>query len=134
MPPLEDWVFEPFPNFAPGQVVRAPVTDLERAKRFYEDKLKCEVVESTAMQVTVSGGLLRRPLVLQVAWRGEVPPDLQLPNLWMTVFLGGVRGLYQGFESSGVPIATPYEEAKDGRAEFGIEDPDGNVFIFSGPP
>ncbi|MDQ3856221.1 MAG: glyoxalase superfamily protein [Chloroflexota bacterium] len=112
-------------------VVSVPVSDQERAKRFYVDQLGFELRADNAwgegmrwIEVAPEGGTTSMTLV---TWFGSMPPG-SLNGVVLEV--DDVLTAYKELSARGVDFEGPPEEQPWGiQAVF--RDPDGNGFVLS---
>jgi catechol 2,3-dioxygenase-like lactoylglutathione lyase family enzyme len=115
-------------------VVSVPVSDQERAKAFYVDRLDFELVRDDDSVPGIRW--------LQVAPRGG-GTSLTLVTWFDTMPAGSVRGLvmrcddleadYQRLQASGVRFDGPPQERPWGGFEAVMYDPDGNGIVLQQP-
>jgi catechol 2,3-dioxygenase-like lactoylglutathione lyase family enzyme len=104
-----------------------PVTDIERARRFYTEVLLFEVAfewvehegEAPAYLIVRSGGT---ELHLSLA---------QAPHKTVAyVFVDNVAAYYDAIQAAGGEVAEPLADQPWEMREFEVADPDGNALIF----
>ena len=111
------------------------VTDMERAKRFYEGVLGFKVVmafpdwvqfEATAGQPKVCLHGCDEP-------RMRLPTD-DGPRVQISFEVAGVKDAKRVLEAKGVRFPVGIEMVAPGRAFAKFHDPDGNELAIAGPP
>jgi len=107
------------------------VTDLDRAVRFYRDRLGFDVVEGSAPGVLL--GVPGLSLYLEGGCERHAA-DPETTRISPAFAVESVRASHDALVGEGIPVVIPYRAFGDTFALFAIEDPDGNVLSFSGPP
>jgi catechol 2,3-dioxygenase-like lactoylglutathione lyase family enzyme len=112
-------------------VVSVPVSDQERAKRFYVDTLGLELVSEDDsvpgirwVQVASAGGTTALTLV---TWFESMPPGSQRG---LVLASDDLQGDYERLLAAGVPFDGPPQDRPWGAKEAIINDPDGNALIL----
>jgi len=113
-------------------VIAVYVSDLDRAKAFYVDRLGFEVSEDHGPGVLLSAGDVT--LYLEGGRAPDVAPPTTQPEVSPCFAVESVRRAYENLKAAGVTVVTDYVKYAPTYALFRVADPDGNLIEFAGTP
>ncbi len=111
-------------------VVSVPVSDQDRAKAFYVDKLGFDLlndVEAEGIHWVEVAPKSRNVSLTLVTWFESMPPG-SLQGLVLST--KDARADYEELKSRGVPFDGPPKEQPWGTTEAVLRDPDGNMLVL----
>ena len=111
------------------------VTDMDRAKRFYEGVLGFRAVMAYPdwVQFEASAGQPKLCLHGCDEPRTRLPSD-DGPRVQISFEVAGVKETKRALEAKGVRFVSGIETAMPGRVFAKFHDPDGNELAIAGPP
>jgi len=113
-------------------VLTVYVTDIERARTFYVERLGFEPGEDMAPGLLLRSGKVT--LYMEAGRRNRQTESREFPEFSPCFATESVKQSYETLKAAGVRIVEDYQEFAPTFALFKMTDPDGNLIEIAGRP